>query len=73
MAGPITSIYEQDVLPAVAIVVKKSAARAERFRQQLAAVGSIIVPEADSSLGGDVRKSKPGIILLGRGRCKSVQ
>src|SRR5207253_9466769 len=37
VAGPVHAIDEQNVLPAVGVVIQKRATRAERLRKQLAA------------------------------------
>src|SRR6266446_6869221 len=49
MAGPVHAVDEKDVLPAVAVVVEKRAARAQSLREQLATVGAAVMPELDSS------------------------
>ena len=54
VARPVHAVDQQDVLPAVGVVVEKRAAGAERFRQQLAAVGAAVVPELQAGRGGDV-------------------
>ena len=43
--GPVHAVDEQDVLPAVGVVVEERAAGAERLGQQLAAVGAAVVAE----------------------------
>jgi hypothetical protein len=50
VAGPIHRIDEQDVLPAVGVVIEKGAAGAERFGQELAAVGSAVVLKVHAGL-----------------------
>ena len=45
MTGPVHAVDEQDVLPAVVVVVEERAAGAERLGQQLAAVGAVVVTE----------------------------
>src|SRR5687767_3946897 len=59
MARPIGAVDQQDVLPPIPVVVEKGAARAKRFRQELAAVGAVVVAECESGGGGDVGKLKP--------------
>src|SRR5260370_41722691 len=39
---PVHAVHKKDVLPAIAVVVEKRAARAQRFRKQLAAVCATI-------------------------------
>ena len=46
--GPIHRVDQQDVWPAVGVVIEKSAAGTERLRKKLAAVGSGVVRELDS-------------------------
>ena len=60
VAGPIHAVDEQDVLPAVGVVIQEGAPGAERFRQELAAVCAAVVRECDarrrrSRLSGESR------------------
>ena len=48
VAGPIHPVDEQDVLPAVGVVIEKCATGAESLGKQLAAVGAAVVLEMDS-------------------------
>ncbi len=50
VARPVGAVDQQNVLPAVAIVVEESAAGPESFGQELAAEGSAVVLELDSRL-----------------------
>ena len=43
VAGPIHAVDQQNVLPAVVVVVEESAAGAECFRKKLAAVSAAVV------------------------------
>jgi hypothetical protein len=52
--GPVHRVDEQDVLPAVVIVVDKSGAGSDRFREILLTEGAAVVFEVDSCFGGDV-------------------
>ena len=54
MSGPIFAIDEQNVRPAVVVVVDESATRAHGFGQIFFPEGGVIVSEMDSGLGGDV-------------------
>ena len=45
VTGPVHAVDEQDVLPAVGVVVEERAAGPERLGQQLAAVGAAVVAE----------------------------
>ena len=58
VAGPVHAVDEQDVLPAVGVVVEERAAGAERFGQQLAAVRAVVVPELHAGRGGDVDEAE---------------
>ena len=60
MARPVHAVDEQDVLPAVGVVVEERAAGAQRFRQQLAAVRAAVVAELQAGRGGDVDEAKAG-------------
>ena len=51
VAGPVRAVDQQNVLPAVAIVVQKGAAGAESFRQKFSAEGSAVVLELNSRAG----------------------
>jgi len=48
VTGPVHAVEKKDVLPAVVVVVEEGAARAERFREQFAAVGATVVTELDA-------------------------
>ena len=52
--GPVHRVDQQDVLPAVGVVVEKRAARAQRFRKQFAAVRAAVVLEVKARLRRDV-------------------
>ena|SRR5438552_15566412 len=54
--GPVHGVDQQYVLPAVVVVIEKSAARAECFGQQLAAICAAVVPKMDARLLGNVRE-----------------
>src|ERR1700745_760208 len=58
VARPVGTIDEQNVLPAVTIIVEKGAPEAESFRQDLPAEGAAIVLEMDTGLACDVRKAE---------------
>ena len=58
VAGPIGAVDEQNVLPAVAVVVQKSASGAESLGQEFSAESSAIVLEVNSRLSRYVRKMK---------------
>ena len=49
VTGPVHAVHKKDVLPAVAVVVEKRAARAQRFREQLATIGAAIVLKVNSN------------------------
>jgi hypothetical protein len=54
--GPIHSVDEKNVLPAVGVIVEESAARTQRLREKLAAVGTIVVLELQACAGGHVNQ-----------------
>ena len=58
VSGPVGTIDQKNVLPAVAIVVEKGAAGAESFGQELSAEGSAVVLEVDAGRIGDVGEAK---------------
>ena len=62
MAGPIPTVDQQDVGPAVVVIVNEGATRTHGFGQPFLAEGAVIVGEMDSGLGGDVAE---GDVLLG--------
>ena len=58
VARPVGTVNEQNILPAVAVVVQKSAAGAERLRQEFSAEGPTVVLELNSGLAGHIREPK---------------
>src|SRR5438128_1322474 len=60
MPRPITGIHEQDVLPAVPVIVEKRDSRAHCLRQKLLAESAIGVPEGDAGGLGDVGEAYYG-------------
>ena len=76
VSGPVRSVDEKNVLPAIAVVIEECTARTQRFGQELAAVTATVVPELNAGRGGHVRKAKReagyGFLLNTRGRqCRS--
>ena len=65
--GPVHAVDEQDVLPAVAVVVEERAARAERLGQELAAVRAAVVAEGEAGRGGDVDEPEARAVAAGCG------
>ncbi len=68
VAGPVHGIDEEDVWPAVGVVIKEGAAGAKSFGEKLAAVGTAVVVEINASLRGDVGKLKSGSVRWRRRR-----
>ena len=60
MAGPIHAVDQQDVQPAVGVVIEERAARPQCFGQKLGAVRAAVVPELDAGRGRDVLQPKAG-------------
>ena len=58
MAGPVRAIDEQDVEPAVAVVIEEGAAGAHGLGQKLRSERAIVVAESDSGGCGDVGELK---------------
>src|SRR5579859_25576 len=58
MAGPIGAVDQEDVLPTIAIVIQKSAARPEGLREVLAAEGSTVVLKLNSSRAGHIGETE---------------
>ena len=56
--GPVHPVNQQDVLPAVGVIVEKRAAGAQCLRKQFAAVGTAVVLELNACAARDVRESK---------------
>ena len=54
VSRPVFAVDEQDVGPAVVVVINERAARAHGFRQIFLAEGAVVVGEMDSGLSGDV-------------------
>src|SRR5208283_4867924 len=60
VAGPIHTVDEKNVLPAIAIVVEKGAAGAKGFRQELPTKGAAVVLELNACLGGHIGQPESG-------------
>ena len=58
VARPVHAVDQQDVLPAVGVVVEKRAAGAQRLGQELAAVGAAVVAELEAGRAGDVDEAE---------------
>ena len=58
MAGPVNTVDEQNVLPAVAIIVEKSAPGAQSFGQELSAEGAAVVLKLNAGRRSDVSETK---------------
>ena len=58
VARPVHAVDQQNVLPAVGVVIEERAAGAQRFGQELAAVGAAVVAEMDAGGFGDVDQAK---------------
>src|SRR5438445_4087675 len=54
VAGPVLTIQEEDIRPAVVVVINKGATRAHGFRQIFFPESAVVVSEVDSGLGSDV-------------------
>ena len=67
VAGPVHAVDEQDVLPAVGVVVEKRAAGPECFGQQLAAIGAAVVAEPQAGRRGDVDEREAGRVRAAAG------
>ena len=61
MARPVHAVHEQNVLPAIGVVIEKGATRAHGFRQHLAAKGAAIVMKPDAGARGRIGKTKSKI------------
>src|SRR5579863_9031674 len=48
VAGPVHAVDQENVLPAIAIVVEKGASRSKGFRKKLASVGAAVVLEMNA-------------------------
>jgi len=58
VAGPVHGVDEENVWPAVGVVIEEGAAGTESFGEKLAAVGAAVVVEINASLRGDVGELK---------------
>ena len=58
--GPVHAVDQQDVLPAVGVVIEEGAAGTESFREKFAAVRAAIVAELNSRGGCDINKAETG-------------
>ena len=69
MPGPIHAVDEQDVLPAVVVVIEERATRSHSFREIFFPKSAIIVFKDDACLTSDVLKLNgegAGLRFLGR-------
>src|SRR5690349_2716723 len=53
---PVHGVDQQNVLPAVVVVIEKGAAGAKCFGEQLAAIRAAVVPKVDAGLRRNVRE-----------------
>ena len=60
VARPVRAIDQQNVLPAVAIVIEEGAAGAQSFGQEFSAEGAAVVLEMNARLSGDIGETKAG-------------
>ena len=67
VAGPIHAVDQQNVQPAVAVVIQKGAAGAHGFGQILRAESAAVVAEVDAGGGGDVGQAEARSRTPGRG------
>ena len=66
VAGPVGAVDQQDVEPAIAIVVEKGAAGAECFGQVFGAESPAVVLKGKAGLRGDVGEAETGVARGGR-------
>ena len=59
VAWPIHTINQQNVLPAVVVVVEKCATRAQRLRQKFPSEGSAIMLKLYPCRAGDIGEAEP--------------
>src|SRR5439155_18069458 len=62
---PVRSVYQQDIQPAVIVIIEEGAARTQRFGQVLLSEGAAIVLEGNTCVAGYVRELY-GKLSLGR-------
>ena len=58
MLRPVHAVNQQDVLPAIAVIVQEGATGAQSFGQQFASIGAAVVKKPDSRLIGDIDQAK---------------
>ena len=58
MARPVHAVDQQNIQPAIGIVIEESAAGAQGFRQILGAECAAVVAEVDAGGGGDVGQAE---------------
>ena len=71
MAGKVLAVDQENVLPAVAIVIDECAARAQSFRQVFFPEGAVVVDEVDAGGFGDVGEAD--FFLGSTGCCQQKQ
>ena len=75
VSGPVGSVDQQYILPAVAIVIKKSAAGAQRLGQELAAESAAVVQKVEAGGLGHIGEAEAEIRVcrLRRSRVQARQ
>ena len=58
---PISAVHQQNIEPAVALVIENRAARAERFREIFGSESAAVVMEVDAGSSGNIRQPETGI------------
>ena len=62
---PVRSVHQQDIQPAVIVIIEEGAARTQRFRQILLPEGAAVMLEGNTGVPGYVRELY-GKLSLGR-------
>src|ERR1700682_1698626 len=58
VAGPVHAVDEQNILPAVVVVIEKSAAGAKSFREEFASECAAVVLKLKASRGGHIGEAE---------------
>src|ERR1700731_2627044 len=58
VSGPVHAVHQQNILPAIAVVIEERAACAQRLREQFAAISAAVVPELDPRRVGNIGQTE---------------
>ncbi len=63
---PVASVDEQNIEPAIAVIIEKCATRTQSFGQQFAAKGAVVVSKVQAGFTGYVNELEPETLRHGK-------